>query len=1144
MVHVEVLESGGFGGLDFGGSADQELVYDLEVEGTHKYFANDVLVSNSHYAKNPKAARTKSVIQLATSIPHRLLLSGTAMENRPEELWAQLHIVAPEVFPDGKEFKAKFGSTTKRRVGNIDYFDDRALLADAEDDEGGGGAAGVGASALVLAELRETLRCFMVRRLKAEVLTDLPEKTRQYIWNPLPDKVQAAYNAVNDNMEAWLCSIWRRKALLQAVALVEGGVAVPKAVAQLNEAAKDVGGAAGQVLVALGHLRRIVGEAKAAVAVDWILDFLEQSDDPLVVFVEHQKPLKAIEAALTDAGVSWSFIDGSVPPKERAKRVADFQAGAYRVFLGTRAMAEGVTMTRAADGLFVERWWVPSKEEQAEDRLHRIGQKNAVNWRYLMAPGTIDEHIAELVDAKRQLIEMVMRGEGTEELNERGVGGDQSDVSKSLVAQIMNRMLIESGGCQITEKEVHDAIRGKLPDETELIGSMGEGDEPHYDEVEDKPAEPLASPAEGSGADGLVADYIELRGRVSEVRPDCVEKYDTMQTAVMRTMSAVRSEFEAPKGQKAVREEGPLTFVQFMQAELDREYAERHAKLAEQEQYVIGYEATRAGAKPLPVGISPVQAFLSRTSRGTAEKNLRYEYDTAKKEMDTLTSGDWLKEKLRSGANGLGHAQQVYARIHKRQPTVQEEAAARKLVPSEMEVPGRPDAEDQEFERSRERDEDERDDDSEIPSGEQEPVDTVELHGKLVLAKPYHGKLSAMTFANRTQAQKWVDRLGAPWWIAQWGRPFFVVREKPADETGRVLAQGSSVEKPSAERLTQYATERFAQANEMGEDAHDRALILAMSVGKQAARWGLSPDEVSKWLQAAYGQIWVRLGGLNPGADLKEIRSTILRAMAAPQRPREPDNGSVTPESSVSTDDKGITVREVPIASRRPGSEWVASTPAGEAAFGKTPEAAKRTLLESLSASDSPRDGANTHRMTGADVPSSGRAFSGMPRGPGSPPLEREQRPVTRKYNQETRREYLVYSDTGEPVPPEVHTFTGGTLYTEGAFGISRTEVKDITFKVGIYAQYDFAMAVTFVPKGKRKEVGRWITPRDFVAFVPAGIPAPDPEAPWGATETTATGLTSRQTRYASFDPRWVSDFEPRLPSGTWRWNGRHFEET
>ena len=81
------------------------------------------------------------------------------------------------------------------------------------------------------------------------------------------------------------------------------------------------------------------------------------------------------------------------------------------------------------------------------------------------------------------------------------------------------------------------------------------------------------------------------------------------------------------------------------------------------------------------------------------------------------------------------------------------------------------------------------------------------------------------------------------------------------------------------DKLTQYAKCQYPQAQEMASDPGDRALILATTVGRQAKRLGLSKQEVERWLQGAYGSVWVRMGNLNPGADLKEIRKALLKVM-------------------------------------------------------------------------------------------------------------------------------------------------------------------------------------------------------------------------------------------------------------------------
>lgn len=81
------------------------------------------------------------------------------------------------------------------------------------------------------------------------------------------------------------------------------------------------------------------------------------------------------------------------------------------------------------------------------------------------------------------------------------------------------------------------------------------------------------------------------------------------------------------------------------------------------------------------------------------------------------------------------------------------------------------------------------------------------------------------------------------------------------------------------QKLTLYAKQQYAQAAEMGDTEHERDLILAVSVGRQAARLGMTPKQLTSWLQKSYGSVWVALSGLRPGADLKEILKTSLKAM-------------------------------------------------------------------------------------------------------------------------------------------------------------------------------------------------------------------------------------------------------------------------
>ena len=393
-----------------------------------------VIADESHYAKNV-SGRGEAARILAHAAPHRLLLSGTAMENRPIELWHQLYMVDPLTFPEKKDFGERFAAATKRSVGGKVFWDDR------------------GASNLD--ELRDILRCFMIRRTKSEVLLDLPDKSRVPLVYELGPSERRAYANVAANIDKAICAAWRQRSIAKARKLVEDGMGTEEAVAQVNREPPDAKMLSELAIVQLGYLRRAVAEAKIPSAIAWIEDFLD-TENPLLIFLEHQSTLESLGKALNDLKVPWDYIDGSVSQKDRMAKVDAFQQGKIRVLVGSKAMAEGWNLTRASHVLFVERWWVPSKEEQAEDRAYRIGQKNAVTVYYLMAPGTVDDHIADLVDRKRAVIEKVMSGERVKQIAAI-TEAVESEQSASLGAAVMARIakrLADGGQCRIRVEDL------------------------------------------------------------------------------------------------------------------------------------------------------------------------------------------------------------------------------------------------------------------------------------------------------------------------------------------------------------------------------------------------------------------------------------------------------------------------------------------------------------------------------------------------------------------------------------------------------------------------------------------------------------------------------------------------------------------
>lgn len=411
-----------------------------------------LVFDEAHYAKNSESARGGASLELARQIPHLIEMTGTPMENRIPELFSLLHMISPGSFPDVKDFEQRYNSPKKRKVGNLTFNDDRGEELDeraaearvaraeyyaeqmAEWEESVRQARAAGrrpprkpeaaryGEADMLEELKEALRCLMLRRLKQDVLKELPPKLRRWLWLDMPAKPTAEYRKVEDEVERYIADSWRLAALRsgvkfyqrnieelektaenqnRAVTPVELEWAFTSAYRQMLEVPKVPD--SGIVLESIGYLRRAIGVIKAPVVAAEILKMFQEDPNvgPVLCFVAHRNPLKQLQDTLEAGGLRVAVIHGGIPGKRRGAIVADVQAGKYDVLLGTSAVAEGVNLTRASTVVFAERFWVPSKESQMEDRTHRMGQLRTVNVVFMMAQGTFDDHIFQLVDSKR-----------------------------------------------------------------------------------------------------------------------------------------------------------------------------------------------------------------------------------------------------------------------------------------------------------------------------------------------------------------------------------------------------------------------------------------------------------------------------------------------------------------------------------------------------------------------------------------------------------------------------------------------------------------------------------------------------------------------------------------------------------------------
>ncbi len=313
-----------------------------------------LVVDESHYCKNPRAKRTQAVRRLSEAVPAdglRLALTGTPVLNHAEELIAQLRIIGRlEHFGSGAQFAREF----------------RGMLSEER--------------------LHWHLRrhCF-VRRVKSEVLPQLPAKRRVVV--PMALTNGAEYRLAEDNVIDWLRS-------------------QPLDLSELS--AKIASTLRAERLAQLTALQRLAARGKLAAALAWIEDFLA-SGEPLVVFARHVEVQEALLRRHPDA---VHLLGGDALP-ERERSSAAFQAadGPALIVCATRVAAQGITLTRASNVCFLELEWTPAMHDQAEDRCHRIGQRDAVTAWYLLAAETIDETMARLIERKRRIVTAVTDGQ-------------------------------------------------------------------------------------------------------------------------------------------------------------------------------------------------------------------------------------------------------------------------------------------------------------------------------------------------------------------------------------------------------------------------------------------------------------------------------------------------------------------------------------------------------------------------------------------------------------------------------------------------------------------------------------------------------------------------------------------------------------
>ncbi|MFE1232872.1 DEAD/DEAH box helicase [Streptomyces sp. NPDC058745] len=341
-----------------------------------------VVADEAQHVKNPFSATAKALRTIPA--PARVALTGTPVENNLSELWALLDWTTPGLLGPLKAFRSRHA----RAVENSEEI---------ENDE-------------AVERLARLVRPFLLRRRKSDpgIVPELPPKTESDHPVPLTREQASLYEAV----------------VRETMAQIEGaeGIARRGLVMKLLTSLKQICNHPAQYLKEQtpggGGTARLAGRSGKLALLDELLDTILAEDGSVLVFTQYVSMARLLADHLAARGVPAQLLHGGTPVAERERMVDRFQDGEVPVFLlSLKAAGTGLNLTRAGHVVHFDRWWNPAVEEQATDRAYRIGQTQPVQVHRLIAEGTVEDSIAEMLRAKRALADAVL-GSGEAALTE------------------------------------------------------------------------------------------------------------------------------------------------------------------------------------------------------------------------------------------------------------------------------------------------------------------------------------------------------------------------------------------------------------------------------------------------------------------------------------------------------------------------------------------------------------------------------------------------------------------------------------------------------------------------------------------------------------------------------------------------------
>ncbi|HEY8724450.1 MAG TPA: DEAD/DEAH box helicase, partial [Gaiellaceae bacterium] len=364
--------------------------YDIvtrDVETLQRVAWDRLLLDEAQDVKNPTTKRARSLRLLRAR--RRVAMTGTPIENHLGELWALMDILNPRLLGSRDAFTRTFANPIQ--LGN----DEQALE-----------------------RLRSIVQPFILRRAKdaPEVELDLPPITVEKDYCRLTVEQASLYQATVDN---WLPRV---------------------------EAHEDRFGRRGAVLAMLGHLKQVCNHPEMLVhtgapldarsgKLERLVELLGQmpADDKALVFTQYPSFDRLVPYLAERLDRRVGFFHGRLNARKREELLAAFASddGPTLLVISIRAGGRGLNLPAANHVFHFDRWWNPAVEQQATDRVHRLGQRKPVFVHSLICLGTLEERIDQLLDSKRELVEKVMAGRSEDWLGDLDLGAIRAAVALS-----------------------------------------------------------------------------------------------------------------------------------------------------------------------------------------------------------------------------------------------------------------------------------------------------------------------------------------------------------------------------------------------------------------------------------------------------------------------------------------------------------------------------------------------------------------------------------------------------------------------------------------------------------------------------------------------------------------------------------------